>query len=121
MAFQSPAANFAKQRISFGDIVHLSPHSTYIMRSAGDYPDAGIVKGSLLAVERGLIPKHQQVVIAEVDNELVIRRLLLTPASALQELSGDCPITHFKGGNLPIWGVVAYSLTDLAGLGFKEI
>ena len=58
--------------------------------------------------------------IAEVDNELVIRRLLLSPAPALQELSGDCPITQLSNVELSIWGVVAYSLTDLADLGFKE-
>lgn len=121
MAFQSPAAGYAEHRINLGDLVTLSPHSTYFLRSGSDYPDAGIVTGSLLAVDRGLIPKDRQIVIAEVDNELVIRRLLLTPAPALQELSGVCPITQLGGGDLPIWGVVAYSLTDLAGLGFREI
>ncbi|MBD8109457.1 S24 family peptidase [Erwinia persicina] len=122
MAFQSPAAGYAGQRISFGDLVHLSPNSTYILRSAGDYPDAGIVEGSLLAVDRGLRPAHGQIVIAEFRNELVLRRLLLTPAPALQELSGECPVTQLAEGEpLPVWGVVAYALTDLAGLGFRQM
>lgn len=122
MAFQSPAAGYAEQRIRFSDLVHLSPYSTYVLRSAGDYPGAGIVEGSLLAVDRGLTPAHGQIVIAEVDNELVIRRLLLTPAPALQTLNGECSVTQLNEDEpLPIWGVVAYALTDLAGLGFRQM
>ena len=122
MAFQSPAAGYTEQRIRFGDLVQLSPHSIYVLRSAGDYPNAGIVNGSLLAVDRGLKPAHGQIVIAEVDNELVIRRLLLTPVPALQALNAGCSVTQLNQDEpLPVWGVVAYVLTDLAGLGFRQV
>lgn len=81
-----------------------------------------ILKGSLLAVDRSLEPRHGNLVITSVDDELVIRRLLLTPAPALQTLTGQCMITPIKDGNeSPIWGVIAYVLTDLAGLGFSQI
>lgn len=53
MAFQSPVAGYDGQRISFGDLVNLSPHFT-----AGNYPNAGMVEGSLLAVDRKLRPPH---------------------------------------------------------------
>lgn len=122
MAFQSPASGYAEQRLNFGDLVQLSPHSTYILQSASDYPAAGIVRGSLLAVDRGLTPKHGHIVIANVENELVIRRLLLMPVLALQELSGECPVTPLtENEQLPVWGVVAYALTDMAGLGFNHV
>jgi len=50
----------------------------------------------------------------------VIRRLLLKSSLALQQLNGDGTVTPLAADQeLPVWGVVAYALTDLAGLGFK--
>lgn len=122
MAFQSPAAGYAEQRLHFGDLVSLSPHSTYILRSASDYLDVGIVKDSLLAVDRGIVPRHGHIVTASVENELAIRRLLLVPVPALLELSGDCSVKQLaESEHLPVWGVVAYVLTDMAGLGFNGV
>lgn len=121
MAFQSPAQNYNEQRLNLGDLVYLSPHSTYLLRSASDYPDVGIVKGTLLAVDRGLTPQHGHVIIANVEDELVIRRLLLVPSPALQELNGDGTLLPLAPDTeLPVWGVVAYAVTDLAGLGFNN-
>ncbi len=58
MAFQSPAQNYTETRLSLGDLVHLSPYSTYLMRSDSSFPDAGIVKGSVLAIDRALRRRH---------------------------------------------------------------
>ncbi|MGD8106387.1 peptidase [Pantoea sp. FN0302] len=121
MAFQNPAQNYSEHRLSLGDLVYLSPHSIYLMRSASDYPDAGIVKGSLLAIDRSLTPQHGHIIIAIVEDELVMRRLLLIPSPALQELTGDGVLTPLAADQeLPVWGVVAYAVTDLAGLGFNH-
>ncbi|MEY8772750.1 S24 family peptidase [Erwinia sp. ACCC 02193] len=122
MAFQSPATNYAEKRIDFTNLVSLSPNSAYVWECTSDYPACGILKGSLLAVDRSLKPKHGNLVIASVDDELVIRRLILTPDPALQTLTGQSTIIPIKEGNeSPIWGVIAYALTDLAGLGFSQI
>ncbi|MGY3094985.1 peptidase [Pantoea eucalypti] len=120
MAFQSPAANFTEQRLDFTNLVNLSSHSSYVFKSASDYPDIGVVKGSLLAVDRAIPFKHDQIVIANVDDDLVVRRLLLTPIVALQELDGPKTITPVPPNqDLPVWGVIAYVLTDIEGLGFN--
>lgn len=121
MAFQNPAQNFAEQRLSLGDLVTLSPHSTFLVRSNSDYPDAGIVKGSVLAIDRALTPQHRHIIVAEVDGEPVLRRLLIEPVPALQELGGRNNVQLLGDGQeLPVWGVVAYALTDIAGLGFRH-
>lgn len=119
MAFQSPAANFTEQRLDFTNLVKLSSHSSYVFKSASDYPDIGILKGSLLAVDRAIPFKHDQIVIANVGDDLVLRRLLLTPIAALQELDGPKTIIPMPSNqDLPVWGVIAYVLTDIAGSGF---
>ncbi|WP_241773210.1 hypothetical protein [Pantoea sp. CFSAN033090] len=51
----------------------------------------------------------------------MLRRLLINPVPALQELKGDETITLLdESQELPVWGVVAYALTDIAGLGFTH-
>lgn len=72
MAFQSPAANFTEQRLDFTSLVNLS---SYLFKSASDYLDIGILKGSLLAVDRAIPFKHDQIVIANVGDDLILRRL----------------------------------------------
>lgn len=120
MAFQSPAQNYTETRLNLGDLVSLSAYSTYLMRSDCDIRDAGIVKGSVLAIDRALTPAHGQLIVAEVDGELTLRRLLLTPVPALQALDSDETVTLIDVSQpLPVWGVVAYALTDVAGLGFS--
>ena len=121
MAFQNPAQNFAERRLSLGDLVTLSPHSTFLMRSDSNYPEAGILQGSVHAVDRSLTPQHRHIIVAELNGELVLRRLLINPVPALQELRGDETITLLdEGQELPVWGVVAYTLTDIAGQGFTH-
>ena len=120
MAFESPAQNYIETRLNLGDLVRLSPVSTYLMRSASACPDFGIIEGSVLAVDRALTPSHGQLIVAEVDGELILRRLLLNPVAALEALDADSTITLLDTDQpLPVWGVVAYALSDVAGLGFN--
>ncbi len=120
MAFQNPAQNYRETRLNLGDLVSLSPYSTYLVRSDSDYLAAGIVKGSILAIDRALTPQHGQLIIAENEGELVLRRLLLNPVAALQTLDHQEKVTLLDENQaLPVWGVVAYALTDVAGQGFN--
>lgn len=90
------------------------------MRSESDCPGAGILKGSVLAIDRALTPAHGQLIVAEFEGELTLRRLLLNPVPALQALDVDETIALLDVSQpLPVWGVVAYALTDVAGIGFN--
>lgn len=120
MAFQSPAQNYTETRLSLGDLIYLSPYSTYLMRSETDCASVGIVKGSVLAIDRALKSAHGQLIVAEFDGELTLRRLLLKPVPALQALDADETVTLLDVNQpLPVWGVVGYALTDVAGIGFN--
>ncbi|MFJ5162162.1 S24 family peptidase [Pantoea sp. NPDC088449] len=108
MAFQSPAQNYVETRLNLGDLVHLSLNSTYLTPSNSDYPQAGIVRGSILAIDRPLTPIHGQLIVAKVEGELTLRRLLLNPVPALQALDMDETVTLLDANQtLPVWGVVA--------------
>jgi len=99
----------------------ICPRTPHTFPQRERLPDAGIVKGSLLAVDRALTPQHGNIIIISVDDELVMRRLLLLPSPALQELNGDGTLTPVAlDQDMPAWGVVSYAVTDLAGLGFNH-
>ena len=127
MGFPSPAQDYVEGRLTLATLSRLNPNSTYLVRSASDYPAAGIKTGSILAVDRSIDPKHGHLIIAEIGGEFVIRRLLLKPFPALQELAGaqtahplnNCPDV-FNEEDSPVWGVVAYALTDVSGVGFSR-
>ncbi len=120
MAFQSPAQNYTETHLSLGDLVHLSPYSTYLMRSDSSFPDVGILKRSVLSINRALTPAHGQLIVAELDGELTLRRLLLDPVPALQAPDAHEIITLLDVSlALPVWGVVAYALTEVPKLGFS--
>ncbi|MFR0653842.1 peptidase [Pantoea sp. SIMBA_079] len=89
------------------------------MRSDTACPEAGIIKGSVLAVDRALTPRHGQIIVAEYEGELVLHRLLLKPVPALQSLEMPGAVVLLDENQpLPVWGVVAYALNDIAGQGF---
>lgn len=120
MAFQNPAQNYTETRLNLGDLVSLSAYSTYLTLSDSDFPDAGIVKGSVFAIDRAPTPTHGQLIVGEVDGELTLRRLRLKFVPLLQALDADETVTlNDVSQTLPVWGVVAYALTDVAGLGFR--
>ena len=74
----------------------------------------------MLAIDRALSPAHGQLIVAELEGELTLRRLLLNPVPALQALDADETVTLLDVSQvLPVWGVVAYALTDVAGVGFN--
>ena len=89
MTFQNPVHNFTGQRLNLRDLVTLSPHSTFLVRSDSNYPKAGIMQGSVLAIDRALTPQHRHIIAPEDNGTLVLRSLLINPVPALQELRAD--------------------------------
>lgn len=61
------------------------------------------MQGSVFAIDRALIPQHRHIIVAEVDGELVLRRLLIKPVPVLKELRRDETITLLdKSQDLPV-------------------
>ncbi|MGP6467354.1 hypothetical protein [Pantoea agglomerans] len=67
IAFQNPKQNFAEQQLSLDDLTSLSPHSMFLVGSYSNYPEAGIMQGSVLAIDRVLTPQHRHIIVAEVE------------------------------------------------------
>ncbi|MES2252240.1 MAG: translesion error-prone DNA polymerase V autoproteolytic subunit [Pseudomonadota bacterium] len=114
--FPSPADD------SFGLTMDLNKHlvqnapATFFVRTSGESMlNAGINDGDLLVVDRSLIAKSNDIVIAAVDGDLTVKRLVHSngrtilqaenPAFSNIELTGDMAVS--------LWGVVTNVIHSL--------
>lgn len=76
--FPSPADDYIEQSLDLNDFIR-HPAATYFIRATGEsMVDGGILSGDLLIVDRAEKPEHDSIVIAAVDGEFTVKRLLLT-------------------------------------------
>ncbi|HIB4689075.1 TPA: S24 family peptidase, partial [Klebsiella pneumoniae] len=59
-----------------------------------------------LVVDKAEQPRHGDIVIAEIEGEFTVKRLLLTPRPALQAMNPDFPSLYPDPETLQIFGVV---------------
>ncbi|CAJ1305882.1 LexA repressor [Escherichia coli] len=82
-------------------------HSTYFVRAIGNsMTDIGLYSGDLMVVDKAEQPRHGDIVIAEIEGEFTVKRLLLTPRPALQAMNPDFPSLYPDPETLQIFGVV---------------
>ena len=110
--FPSPALDGREEGFSLDAHVIEHPEYTFIVTVAGDSMEgAGIFHGDWLVVDRSLTPEDGDVVVAVLDGELTVKRLLSRdgrPTAA----RGESPLPDFVPPNMGmfvIWGVVTGS------------
>jgi DNA polymerase V len=76
--FPSPADDYIEGRISLDDHLIANKDSTFFVRAQGNsMVGAGIFDGDLLVVDKSIAPTCGKIVIAIIDNEITIKRLVL--------------------------------------------
>ncbi len=72
--FPSPAEEELLDTISLDEFLVRRPEATYLLTVSGDsMQDAGIQPGDMVLVEKGENPKHNDIVIAQVDGEWTLK------------------------------------------------
>ena len=111
--FASPAQDYYDAGIDLNRHLIRDATSTFIMRVSGDAMNgAGISDGDEIIVDRSLTPKDGSVVVAVLNGELTIRRLLLTGAGIFlhADSPGSTDIPVPDPAELSVWGVVTRCL-----------
>ena len=114
--FPSPARDYFTGGIDLNRHLIRDRTCTFIMRVAGDsMAGAGISDGDEIIVDRSLTPKDGSVVVAVLDGELLIRRLVMRDAgtSLIAEPANQPSPVHGDGpgpAGLTVWGVVTRCL-----------
>jgi DNA polymerase V len=75
--FPSPASDYVEREIDLNDWLITNRLATYIVRVEGDSMTSEIHSGDRLIVDRSLEPRHGDIVIACVDGEMTVKRLVV--------------------------------------------
>ncbi|EML3441798.1 translesion error-prone DNA polymerase V autoproteolytic subunit [Proteus mirabilis] len=111
--FPSPAAGWEEAELNLHTLVVTHPASTYFLRVTGDsMQDARIHSGDVLVVDRSETPEQGSIVVASIDNEFTVKKLILRPRPCLMPMNPAYPPIYFdpESNDVEIWGVVTYSL-----------
>ncbi len=114
--FPSPADDYIDQQLDLHRHLVQNPAATFFLRAQGESMlGAGIHDGDLLVVDRSLEAAHNRVVIAAVDGELTVKRLIRRKSKVLlmpeNEEYQELDITERE--HVYIWGVVSYVIHKL--------
>ncbi len=114
--FPSPADDHFSITMDLNKHLVQNAPATFFVRTSGDSMiDAGIRNGDLLVVDRSLTAKNNDIVIAAVDGDLTVKRLIHgngktvlkaeNPSFSNIELTGDMAVS--------LWGVVTNVIHNL--------
>lgn len=109
--FPSPAEDYIEKTLDFNEYLVAHPVATFTVRVSGhSMTGAGIHDGDLLIVDRALTPSHDKVVIAVLDGELTVKRLMKKGQKVflVAEHPDYKPIEVQGESSFEIWGVVTY-------------
>lgn len=103
----SPAADYTESELDLNEYCIRRRHATYFVRAIGNsMNDIGLNSGDLMVVDKAEQPRHGDIVIAEIEGEFTVKRLLLTPRPALQAMNPAYPVMYPDPETLQIFGVV---------------
>ena len=116
--FPSPAEGSIDKALDLNELLIRQPTSTFFVRvKGGSMRDAGILDGDLVVVERGEIPKNQDIVLAIVNGEFTIKRWVHS-AQGVVLLAENPDYPNIALDNYidwEVWGVVRYAIHSCTG------
>ena len=113
--FPSPAGDYVESEIDLNDWLITNKLATYIVRVEGDSMTSEIHPGDRLIVDRSLEPRSGDVVVACINGEMTVKRLMEAGGRLLLVADNPAypPIEVDGDQELLIWGVVTNSIHRL--------
>ncbi|MCB2141459.1 translesion error-prone DNA polymerase V autoproteolytic subunit [bacterium] len=111
--FPSPADDYIDHPLDLNTHLIQHPSATFFVRVQGSsMVGAGIYDGDLLIVDRALKPTIGKVVVAIMDGEFTVKRMMKNGSKLylVAENSDFKPIEIKDGTEFQVWGVVTYCL-----------
>lgn len=112
----SPAEDYIEEYLDLHKFAVRNEPATFFLRASGDSMlGAGIHDQDILVVDRSIEPVSGKVVIAAIEGELTVKRLLKRGRKLLlmPENPDYAPIDISKHEDTSIWGVVTFVLHSL--------
>ncbi len=114
--FPSPAEDYIELGIDLNKYLIKNPISTFFLRVSGNsMNNAGIYNNDLLIIDRSINPNPGHIVVALLDGEFTLKRLIKEGSNYyLKADKEDYPtINLYAYIEIEIWGVAIYSIHEL--------
>jgi len=115
--FPSPATDYMENKLDLNEYLIKHPAATFIVRTSGSsMTSASIYSDDLLIVDRSIVPKNNNIVIASIFGDLTVKKLKKKEKSLfLVSANDDYPSIEVKEEmECFIWGVVTYIIHETA-------
>lgn len=114
--FPSPAQDYFDGEVSLDQVLVKDRAATFFLRVAGESMEgAGISDGDVVIVDRSIKPRHGDVVVAVLDGELTLKRLVITGRGIMLQADNPAypsfPVS--VESDFLIWGVATVCLHQL--------
>ncbi|MGN9714432.1 LexA family protein [Acinetobacter variabilis] len=110
--FPSPAQDYVDKSLDMNEHLIKNEAATFVVRVASlSMRDAGIEIDDELIVDRSIEAKHEDIVIALIDNEFTVKRLMIEGDDNrwLKAENPEYSDIHLQDGQeMVIWGVVTF-------------
>lgn len=114
--FPSPADDYIDRTLDLNEFLVRHPAATFFVRVSGDSMlGAGIHPGDILIVDRALEACHNKIIIAALNGELTVKRLLRETGEVYlhPENESYSPIRITPDMQFEVWGVVVHVIHSL--------
>lgn len=114
--FPSPAADHTQKRIDLNEQLVRNKAATFLFKVKGEsMTGVGIYANDMLVVDRSIDPKHNNIVLAVLNNDFTVKRLYKRGGvvKLIAENPIYPPIVIKEGDDFTVWGVVTFNLHKL--------
>jgi len=115
--FPSPAENYIEEQLDLNRYLIKNKESSFFVRVSGDSMiNVGIFDNDILIVDRSITPNRQSIILASLDGELVIKKLIKDQSGNYYLKSENINYPNIKinsNTDTMIWGVVTYVIHNL--------
>ena len=116
--FPSPAENYIDEKLDLNRYLIKNKESSFFVRVSGDSMiNVGIFNNDILIVDKSLTPGSRSIVVASIDGELIIKRLVQDRFKNyyLKSENNNYPNIKLNSNtDTIIWGVVTYVIHSLS-------
>ncbi len=108
--FPSPADDYIEKTLDLNEYLIHHPAATFFVRVSGDSMVPLICHGDILVVDKALTPYSGSIVIAAVNGELTVKRLVEQNGSTMLVPDNEAyqPIALTLDVDCTVWGVVVH-------------
>ena len=116
--FPNPAQDYVEESLDLNELCIQHPTATYFVRASGESMlDVGIHNNDVLVVDRSIVARHDDIIVASFDHSFTVKKFEMTPNMRLVPMNRHNndyhPLDIVDGVEFEVFGVVSFVIHAL--------